>query len=358
MSIREIAVKPKQINNTWISGLDSIRFTLAFIVLLSHFDNPWVEYFKFSSSRFYNALSGLIPNLFSGIGAVIAFFIISGFVIHYPNKKGIPDVRKYLLRRWLRIGMPLFVVAIITLYYDCFNYIPIWSLYCELIYYTIYPLLSKIKISWKIKFILSFIISFIFIFIFCQNDIMSLIHQKIIGNYYSGAYWQLGSYLTWIIGLPCWLLGVLLAEKIDTITESISVKKIFFLRILVFVISVVLNVLKFHFFLSYIFSMNLFALIVFVWIKAEILYYRERKPVNILEKMGVFAYSLYLLHSACFLMLKHFFSLNRLSYLIYIPVTIFMSYLFYLLIEKPSHLAAKKIAGKIRSSSTSSVVSR
>jgi peptidoglycan/LPS O-acetylase OafA/YrhL len=347
----------KRENSNWVNGLDSIRFILALIVLLSHFANPWVPCFMLFHSVLLKGLGMLIPNLFSGIGAVIAFFIISGFVIHYPNKKGISDVRKFLLRRWLRIGIPLLVVVAITVHYNCFNCIPIWSLYCELIYYTIYPLLLKIKVSWKLKFIISFIISFVVIGIFCTNDIAFFIHQKSISSSasFAGAYWQLGPYITWIVGLPCWLLGVLLAENIDTITKSVSVKRILFLRIGVFAISVVLNIAKFHFFVSYIFSMNLFALILFVWIRDEILYYRERQPVRLLEEMGKFSYSLYLIHSVCYAMLIYFFPLTMLSYFIFIAVAIFMSYLFYLSIEKPSHLLAKKLTNKISDNSIYSI---
>ncbi|HTC00747.1 MAG TPA: acyltransferase family protein [Ferruginibacter sp.] len=345
-------------NNNWVNGLDSIRFILALIVLLSHFGNPWVSYFAHFDSGLLKGFGMLIPNLFSGIGAVIAFFIISGFVIHYPNKKGIPDVRKYLLRRWLRIGIPLVVVVIITVHYNCFNCIPIWSLYCELIYYTIYPSLLKTKVNWKFQCIISFMISIGVIGIFCTHDIGSFIQQKAIGGHsdpLAGAYWQLGPYLTWIIGLPCWLLGVLLAENIDAITKTVSVKRILFLRIAVFIISVGLNIAKFHFFVSYIFSMNVFALILFIWIKNEILYYRERKPVSILEKMGVFSYSLYLLHSVCYTALIYFFPLTKLSYFIFIVISICISYLFYLVIEKPSHLFAKKLANKIHTNSVYSV---
>jgi peptidoglycan/LPS O-acetylase OafA/YrhL len=335
-------------NKNWVKGLDSIRFILALTVLLSHFGNPWENYFRLSTVSVVRSMGMLIPNLFSGIGAVIAFFIISGFVIHYPNKKGIPDVRKFLLRRWLRIGLPLIVVVAITLYYNCFEDIPIWSLYCELIYYTIYPILLKIRVSWKIKFIVSFIVSFILIDIFCTNDITSLFHQKMIGTAGAlGAYWQLGIFLTWLVGLPCWLLGVLLAEKIDNISKFISVKRIFFLRISVFVISIILNIAKFHFFVSYIFSMNLFALILFIWVRDEILYYRERQPIKLLEKMGEFSYSLYLIHYVCYAMLIYFFPLTKLSYFVFIAVTIFLSYLFYLIVEKPAHLFAKKLTGKI-----------
>jgi peptidoglycan/LPS O-acetylase OafA/YrhL len=336
---------PKEKNNNWIKGLDSIRFILALIVLLSHIENPWANYFSLLPSKLGKITGVLIPNLFSGIGAVIAFFIISGFVIHYPNKKGIPDIKKFLVRRWLRIGIPLFVIAIIALYYKSFDLIPVWSLYCELIYYTIYPLLSKIKTSWDIKLIIAFILSFIVIFILCRADISSFTHQK--NNGYSGAYWQLGYSLTWIVGLPCWLLGVLLAETIDIIPRSISVKKIFLLRILVFAISVALSIAKFHFFVSYIFSMNLFALIVYNWVKAEILYYKNRDPVNLLEKMGAFSYSLYLLHFICIRMLIYFFPLNEFSYFIFILIPVFIAYLFYLTVEKPAHIAAKKIAGTI-----------
>ncbi len=40
---------------------------------------------------------------------------------------------------------------------------------------------------------------------------------------YNGNYPQLGYYLTWIIGLPTWLTGVYLADKIQSFSNKPSV---------------------------------------------------------------------------------------------------------------------------------------
>ncbi|UAY50672.1 acyltransferase family protein [Ferruginibacter albus] len=332
---------------TWIKGLDSIRFILAFIVLMSHYESPWVPYLKQSHFAIIRSFGMMLPNFFLGVGAVIAFFLISGLVIHYPNKDGINNVSNFLLRRWLRIGLPLIIVIAIAVPYNSFNLIPIWSLYCELIFYTIYPLLCKIKLSWKLKFMIAFFIALILICWLCRFDIITFIHQKKTARY--GDYWQLGPSLTWAVGLPCWLLGVLIAEQLQngSTTKSISFKKLVSLRTIVFVLSVILNFAKFHLFLSFVITMNFFALLLFVWLKNEILYYQHKKPYTFLEKLGTFSYSLYLLHALIFKMLCNIFTLTKFSYFVFIVLAVVIAYVFYLLVEKPSHLLAKKIAAKI-----------
>ncbi len=73
-------------SSKWVNGIDSIRFFLALIVFLSHIHDPYIDALKNSHSPVLYTLGLFITPLFSGISAVIAFFIISGFVIHYPYK--------------------------------------------------------------------------------------------------------------------------------------------------------------------------------------------------------------------------------------------------------------------------------
>ncbi|MBS1507561.1 MAG: acyltransferase family protein [Bacteroidetes bacterium] len=332
-------------SSDWIRGLDSIRFFLAFIVLLAHFQNPFVAYFKSSSFWILNILGGLLSVSFCGIGAVIGFFIVSGFVIHYPNRAGIPSVKKFLIRRWMRIGLPLAVISCIGFSIGHFDFIPIWSLYCELIYYTIYPILSKIQLSWRTKFVYAFLLALLFIFFLTYHDLQSFIFQKDVS--FSGLYWQLGTGLTWIIGLPCWLLGVLLAERIDTHTANIRPQKIWIWRMIVLIISVVLVAARFRYFLSYIISMNFFGLLLFGWIRAEILYFKVQSPLKFLERLGGFSYSIYLCHAFCFYVLYEVIPLTIATYGVFIVITLFISYLFYLAVEKPSHKLAKFVAQKV-----------
>jgi peptidoglycan/LPS O-acetylase OafA/YrhL len=336
----------KEKKGSWIKGLDSIRFILAFIVFLSHLGNPFHEPWIGSPHLILRLFAMVWGLLFSGVGAVMAFFIISGFVIHYPYKNKYPDTRSFLVRRWLRIGLPLLAISLIAGLFHHFSAIPIWSLYCELIYYTLYPLLIRIKLSWFHKFLASFILSFVLIFLFAHDDWSSLIHRRNIN--YSGAYWQMGDLLTWIIGLPCWLLGVNLAQNIDLYKDEPSVIRTWFFRLIVLCAGILLDIFKFHFFVSYIFSMNLFAVLLFFWIRNEILYYRSREPVRLFEFAGKFSYSLYLCHNVFVFFIGMILPLTMYSYFPIILITLISSYLFYIAIENPSHLFSKKMAKGVR----------
>jgi len=88
-----------------------------------------------------------LANAFDGIGAVIAFFIISGFVIHYPNKNGIPNLKEFWIRRFVRIVIPLCIILPLGLLFDHPEKAVVWSLFCELIYYAIYPFLAKNRVK-------------------------------------------------------------------------------------------------------------------------------------------------------------------------------------------------------------------
>jgi len=329
----------------WINGLDSIRFVLALTVLLYHYSNPWAAALKGHSFFLIKIIGSVMSVAFCGVGAVMAFFIISGFVIHYPNKKKLPDTKKFLLRRWLRIGLPLVVITIICLMINHFDFIPVWSLYCEIIYYTLYPVLARLPGTWKLKTVVSFTISYIIILWLSFHEIQSLfLHANID---YDGNYWQLGTSLTWLIGLPCWLLGVLLADEIDYEKPIIAEKKVILTRVIIVLAGCFLTAGRFHFFLSYIVSMNLFALLLYYWIETEIRYYRNNRPWFFFEYAGRFSYSIYLCHNLCFFITAQFIQLNNFTYLIYIFTGIALSYFYYVVIENPSHKLAKYLSAKI-----------
>jgi peptidoglycan/LPS O-acetylase OafA/YrhL len=326
----------------WVQGIDSIRFFLALIVLLSHYRNPFILLFKNSENKLAQLFSGAISHLFLGVGAVIAFFIISGFVIHYPNRhKEKINVVNFLLRRWLRIGIPMVVIGLIAGYFGYFNNIPVWSLYCEIIYYTIYPLLFRSRISWGRQFWISFVLSYAVIIALNLAEINSFIHQANLG--YNINYWQLGISLTWLVGLPCWLLGVLLAERADRFNFQVSTLKIYACRAGVFLLSMAIFALATHYYLSCILSLNIYALVLYLWLKQEIVYYRSHQPSRVFEYFGKFSYSLYLCHQLCLIIISTFLVYNEYTYLLYIVLSLGISYIAYLLVEYPSHKLAQKI---------------
>jgi peptidoglycan/LPS O-acetylase OafA/YrhL len=330
----------------WIKGLDSIRFVLAFTVFLYHLGNPVHGTWGGSPHLILRGIAGLWGVVFSGVGAVMAFFIISGFVIHYPYRDKMPETRSFLVRRWLRIAIPLLVICPIAGLFHRFSIIPIWSLYCELIYYTLYPLLIRIKGSWFQKFLFSFGLSILLMSVLASDDLSSLIHHRNIN--YSGAYWQLGNLLTWVIGLPCWLLGVILAQHIDEFKGRVPAVRVWVFRFLALGTGVGVDSLKFHFFVSYLFTMNFFAILLFFWIRNEIGYYRDREPVRILEYSGKFSYSLYLCHNVFIFFIGMIFPLTLATYLPVIVITVLLSWLYYLAVERPGHLLSRAAANLIR----------
>jgi len=328
-------------NKKWFKGVDSIRFILAFIVLLSHFSDPFAARLMHSSSATTSLLGHFLDKAFDGTAAVIAFFIISGFVIHYPNKNGIKDVKTFWIRRFLRIFIPLIIIYLIGIKFNHPDKAVIWSLICELIYYAIYPAFAKTKLSWPYKFLITYILALIVIIIGSHNDIISLFKQSDIK--YHGYYWQQGIFSTWIVGLPVWLLGVLIAENIDKI-KAVSISKVVIYRMAVIVLSCFLSIAKDYLFISFIVSMNLFALLIYKWLETEIAYFKHREPNSILEKMGRFSYSLYLCHPVIYIILAFWLKNTYLNYPVFIISTVFISYLFYLSVERPSHLLAIKVA--------------
>lgn len=340
------ATNPAALSGTrtkWFGGLNSIRFILAFIVVLFHCENPVQEYLRDSSIKLFQYAGMFMAVAFSGVAAVIAFFIISGFVIHYPNRDGIRDIKKFYLKRFIRVLGPLLVIMLLGIPFGNPERDVVWSLYCELIYYAIYPTLAKIKMTWDKKVMIAFAVAAVVVVAAGQQDMISLLTQSDRG--YSGEFWQFGPGLTWLVGLPCWLLGVSLAERIDNFREHVSAQKIWTLRIVVYAATIVCCVLRFHIFLSYGISMLIMAVPIAKWLEQEILYYKTRKPIATLENFGKFSYSLYLCHPLIITALLPAIALTTYSYLGYIALCVLGAYVFYLLLEKPSHMLAEKLAG-------------
>src|SRR5690349_16241360 len=128
-----------------ILGLDALRLFCALCVVQGHL--------RLEALLFLNKLHGP-PSLVhwtvfifnagipipSGPNAVIVFFVISGFCIHFPFRDApAMNVPQYLIRRYIRVGIPA-VVAAICLYICGFHSLQdsvLWSIICEVIYYTL-----------------------------------------------------------------------------------------------------------------------------------------------------------------------------------------------------------------------------
>ena len=82
--------------------------------------------------------------------ADLLFFVISGFCIHYPYRAPNTFVLlPFLARRYLRIGIPLAAAVLLAHPFQVnlaiFHNSILWSLVAELIYYSLYPTLRRLK---------------------------------------------------------------------------------------------------------------------------------------------------------------------------------------------------------------------
>jgi peptidoglycan/LPS O-acetylase OafA/YrhL len=276
----------------------------------------------------------------SGVPAVIVFFVISGFFIHYSHSKQlrIPNLLEYFSRRYIRVGLPLMMAIIISELLKTPLDGILWSLIAELVYYTIYPIILKIlQRGYSVKQLLA--VSFVAAFFLILTDPTAK-------NYPS-----FGWSGNWLLGLPCWLLGVQLAELVMHNPVESKSKHIWRWRAGIVGVNILLNFLRFHSPIGYPWTLNFFAILVFFWLFQEIRFYQSENPVPILEWAGKWSYSLYLTHGlaqAAFLLLPqpNWGVVNWVAQMLFV---LLCSYVFALLFEFPSHRLARIVGNWSRS---------
>ncbi len=282
------------------------------------------------------ATQGILNNLFDGAAAVIGFFVISGFCIHYPFRKpGRLAIGQFYMRRYVRILIPLVVsVGIARLIgSDLMGFYSsiLWSLAAELIYYTLYPLLRPALFRWGFWPVIA--ASF------------AAAAVVIATNPRAGNFHEYGPALTWIVGLPCWLLGCLLASN-PRLPSAVHLSTIWMWRLTMWALSTAAAILRFHGGIGYPISLTLLAPLIYLWLKREITWYGERRPLGIFEYCGQFSYSIYLFHGLAIAMLA-FVAHDVLGTAWLVPRTLFViasSYVFFLAVERPGHRLARYLA--------------
>lgn len=290
-------------------------------------------------------IEGIYTNLWQGPPAVIVFFIVSGFCIHYPQseKLRIDAIADYFSRRYIRIGIPLLVAIVLALLLKVnlglFNFSIMWSLVAELIYYTIYPLLLKIRklgFSWKRMILASFLAALL-----------------VAGtNPTAVNYPSFGPGLNWLLGLPCWLLGVLLAEMVVKDTEP-RPRNIWVWRMAVWgggtacsILAFKCSTLSFKWVINYPWTLNFFAIFVFFWLIREIRFNKTAKSNKMLEWGGTWSYSMYLTHllaQSVWLSVPQINFGYSVNWVIHMLFILLASFIFAMLVEFPSHSLSRII---------------
>jgi len=323
--------------------LDALRFVLAFWVAVGHYEILPIFAGVDTATSFGRFVTHAWQSVVFGTPAVIVFFVISGFCIHLPfrgDKK--LAVGRYYLRRYTRILIP--VAGALCVYrldgqkltflgeHSILWESPLWSLACEEIYYAAYPLLRVIRrrVGWKVLLPV----------VFAAGTITAATHP------HSLSWHDFGPLGTSLILLPVWLLGCLLAEQADSIPVMDSNLRIWLWRFLIWLGCWTTEMLHFKVGVPYTQTMIWFGLLAYFWVKNEIAYGKHSTPNRYLVSAGAWSYSLYLVHAPG---MGFYWRLPvpNLGYLFNWIATMLsslgFSYIFYLLVERPSHNLARKI---------------
>ena len=326
--------------------MDSIRAICALWVVMGHFGGPPLTVGSDPTSTLAYYVQGVVNNLWSGPSAVIVFFVISGFCIHYPHSADLglqSSVRAFWIRRFARIGVPM-VCAIalaspLQVNLDLFERTILWSLLAELIYYALYPVLLRVR-TWSGSW----------------APLVFGAYLAALGVIWTdpgaGDYPSYGFHLNWLLGLPCWLLGCVLAEKWPSIAAIVDRfgafgSNIWVWRLAVWAAATTCSVLRFHSPVGYPWTLDLFALMVTVYLSLEIRHFIANPPPRVLEWAGLWSYSLYLTHGMAHKALQTV-PLPKLGYLldwiVMMAAILLFAYVFYRVVERPSHALARGMA--------------
>jgi len=319
--------------------LDSIRFICAIWVACSHGGYPPLTITFDKENTIEWLINGIYTSLFCGPAAVIIFFLISGFCIHYPYRESWhkKNILPFIMARVTRISAPIICAAVIvkligfntSLFYLLIG----WSIVCELSYYIFYPFLRSLinkKAGW-LKFLIFSYTPTVLVFWFYPLNLVN----------YPGV----GVYMVVALGLPCWILGLILSFSIDEQPTNYQVTGISLWchRIFIFSIAFLCHVFALQEIVGHPFTLNFFAIAAFFWLEKEILFYLNRTPISSLENFGKASYSIYLMHGLPPFLISIFTKdIGPMEkFLSYWIILVMLVLIFYFLVEKPTHILSR-----------------
>jgi peptidoglycan/LPS O-acetylase OafA/YrhL len=362
-------------NSDRVPIIDFLRGLSCLGVLLYHVRvDLWIGWWHITSypneySSFAKAMAWLsIPTPFMGY-AVILFFLISGFCIHYPNTSGNarPCWKTYLIRRFWRIYPAYFAALVLTIgiSYLCLslwgdktwdvsrilrvatmtqNYPPgngqflsnpsLWTIPLELEFYILYPLVFLFFASNRI--------SVLWFFALVMSGLSILIS-------YQGHQWvSFTSLFLW----PSWLLGAWIAKLFRE--QKLNRIKLFYLVSLVGLslgVSLMSRYQNWETWTQY-FAWTAFYSFFFIFCLSHSGLVNRMIGNWLMEAfswIGKISFSLYLIH---FPLLRIFGYLHRelfkekpanfLISLFYLLPVILIAWLFFRSVEEPIHKWSKK----------------
>jgi peptidoglycan/LPS O-acetylase OafA/YrhL len=315
-----------------VKGLDTLRFVAALWVAFSHGAAPPLKLIPGAESGPLHWIAGGFEAAYNGTAAVVVFFLISGFCIHLPNLGADRlDWPRFLVRRFVRICLPILaVVALVHALGERFVQAEdgvLWSVYCELVYYALYPALFVLLKRWRVSRVL----------------IVSAAISAVLLAFKPNAFllWHFGP-LTWLFCAPFWLLGAWLAEQYAR-GESLRAGSIWLWRGGAVALCVGATVALYHLpvKVGYAWTMPPFSLYVLLWLKREIAEGEDRGAVGFLEALGAASYSLYLMHNIVLEGLGA--PISAISWGLTVVALTVATGALYLMVEYPSHQLARRL---------------
>jgi peptidoglycan/LPS O-acetylase OafA/YrhL len=340
-------------------GLDTIRFICALWVFMSHAGllSPPMPVARDSvfgiAQRVYSAAFS------NGPAAVIVFFLISGLCIHYPNA-GRRDfqVAAFYSQRFLRILPPMLAAILVGGLVGAKGFhvsretwqLPsfLWSLVAELVYYALYPGLRRLALVWGWKRLL--LVSY------AGAAAVVFVHPTVKGMP------DYGYHVTWLVGLPCWLLGCVLGERMVDEREKVEVStnSVWWPRVGIFALNVaswqtLFSAKPYLPAYSFIIALHVVGVGAYYWLKAEIHRFRTAQPYPFLEWAGNWSYSFYLVHELGCAVWDQFVPAPTSSpglaiWIIWRPLAVLaLCYGFFRVVEAPTHRFAQSVGRTLRS---------
>jgi peptidoglycan/LPS O-acetylase OafA/YrhL len=363
-------------SNQKIAVIDLLRGISCLGVLLYHVRvDLWVGWWRITNhpkefSFFDKAMAWLsIPTPFLGY-AILLFFLISGFCIHYPNTQ--PNYRPswitYFKRRFWRIYPTYFVAIIFTssASFYCLlkwgdvdwspdrifrvltltqNYPPhygqfltnpsLWTIPLEVEFYILYPIAYYFitKFKFYIVILLSIAVSTISIFLGKQDIFLWV-------TYTSLFFWP-----SWLLG--AWIASLYRQNKLSNLNHNLLIS----LSIAMLICALTAQITKGVSWIQYA-TWTIFYFLIFIicLFNEEFLSnFKFTFAFKAIAWIGKISFSLYLIHFPLFKIFGYFHvdyfgekPTNFLIPLFYLFPVIFISWGFYKCIEEPIHKYSKK----------------